>query len=73
MTLPQTETHVPQTLPNAPFPLNAYVPLDADTSTDLTNNFYEEQRQIDSTRLVDDASSRAQHRLESGLPIATLG
>ena len=44
--LPQTETHLPQTLPNAPFPLDSYIPSDADTSTDLTNNFYEEQRQI---------------------------
>ena len=45
-TLPQTESHLPQTLPNGPFPLDAYIPTDADTSTDLTNNFYEEQRQI---------------------------
>ena len=44
--LPQTETHIPLTLPNAPFALDAYVPSTADTSTDLTNNFYEEQRQI---------------------------
>jgi phospholipase C len=44
--LPQTESHLPQTLPNAPFPLDAYIPSNADTSTDLTNNFYEEQRQI---------------------------
>jgi len=45
-TLPQTETHLPQTLSNGPFPVDAYIPSDADTSTDLTNNFYEEQRQI---------------------------
>jgi acid phosphatase len=45
-TLPQTETHLPQTLPNSPFLLDAYLPSTADTSTDLTNNFYEEQRQI---------------------------
>jgi phospholipase C len=44
--LPQTESHLPQTLPNAPFPLDSYIPSNADTSTDLTNNFYEEQRQI---------------------------
>lgn len=43
---PQTETHLPQTLPNGPFALDAYIPSTADTSTDLTNNFYEEQRQI---------------------------
>lgn len=45
-TLPQTESHLPQTLPNAPFALDGYVPYTADTSVDLTNNFYEEQRQI---------------------------
>ena len=45
-TLPQTETHLPQTLPNALFPLDAYIPTAAFTSTDLTNNFYEEQHQI---------------------------
>lgn len=45
-TLPQTESHLPQTLPNGPFALDAYIPSTADTSTDLTNNFYEEQRQI---------------------------
>jgi acid phosphatase len=45
-TLPQTETHLPQTLPNAPFALDPFIPLGVDTSTDLTNNFYEEQRQI---------------------------
>lgn len=44
-TLPQTETHLPQTLPNAPFALDSYIPSNADTSTDLTANFYEEQRQ----------------------------
>ena len=45
-TLPQTETHLPQTLSNGPFALDSYIPADTDTSTDLTNNFYEEQRQI---------------------------
>jgi len=50
-TLPQTESHLPATLPNAPFPLDAYVPVDQDTSTDLTNNFYEEQRQIHGGRM----------------------
>lgn len=44
--LPQTETHLPQTLPNAPFALDSLIPSTAQTSTDLTNNFYEEQRQI---------------------------
>jgi phospholipase C len=51
MTLPQTEAHLPQTLPNAPFALDAYIPADVDTSTDLTNNFYEEQRQIHGGRM----------------------
>jgi phospholipase C len=45
-TLPQTETHLPQTLPNAPFALDPFLPLSDRSSTDLTNNFYEEQRQI---------------------------
>ena len=45
-TLPQSETHLPQDLPNAPFALDSYIPSTAETSTDLTNNFYEEQRQI---------------------------
>jgi acid phosphatase len=50
-TLPQSETHLPQTLANGPFALDAYVPSNADTSTDLTNNFYEEQRQIDDGKM----------------------
>ena len=50
-TLPQNETHLPQTLPNAPLRLDAYVPANVDTSTDLTNNFYEEQRQIDGGKM----------------------
>ena len=50
-TLPQTETHLPQTLPNGPFALDEYIPATADTSTDLTNNFYEEQRQIDGGKM----------------------
>jgi acid phosphatase len=50
-TLPQTETHLPQTLPNGPFALDQYIPATVDTSTDLTNNFYEEQRQIDGGKM----------------------
>src|SRR5512140_1600111 len=42
-TLPQSETHLPQTLPNAPFALDDLIPASVQTSTDLTNNFYEEQ------------------------------
>jgi phospholipase C len=49
--LPQTETHLPQTLPNGPFALDDYIPATVDTSTDLTNNFYEEQRQIDGGKM----------------------
>ena len=45
-TLPQTEAHLPQTLANAPFALDDYIPATAETSADLTTNFYEEQRQI---------------------------
>jgi phospholipase C len=45
-TLPQTEAHLPQTLANAPFALDDYIPASAETSADLTTNFYEEQRQI---------------------------
>jgi phospholipase C len=45
-TLPQNVAHIPTTLPNAPFPLDMYVPTSTETSRDLTNNFYEEQRQI---------------------------
>ncbi len=50
-TLPQIESHLPQTLPNGPFALDTYVPSTATTSTDLTNNFYEEQRQIHGGRM----------------------
>ena len=50
-TLPQTETHLPQTLPNAPFALDDLIPASVQTSTDLTNNFYEEQRQIHGGRM----------------------
>jgi acid phosphatase len=50
-TLPQNETHLPPTLPNGPFALDAYIPSSADTSTGLTNNFYEEQRQIDGGKM----------------------
>jgi len=50
-TLPQTESHLPQTLSNGPFALDTYVPSTAATSTDLTNNFYEEQRQIHDGRM----------------------
>jgi phospholipase C len=45
-TLPETESHIPQGLPNAPFALDPYLGLNQDTSIDLTTKFYEEQAQI---------------------------
>jgi phospholipase C len=45
-TLPQTESHVPAGLPNAPFALDPYLTVSDDTSLDLTTNFYVEQQQI---------------------------
>jgi phospholipase C len=45
-TLPQTESHLPQTLPNAPFALDPFLGVAQDTSVDLTVKFYQEQRQI---------------------------
>jgi len=45
-TLPETETHLPPGLPNAPFALDAYLGVDQDTSLDLTTKFYQEQAQI---------------------------
>jgi len=45
-TLPQTESHMPAGLPNAPFALDPYLGVDKDTSIDLTTKFYQEQQQI---------------------------
>jgi phospholipase C len=45
-TLPETESHIPAGLPNAPFPLDPYLGVSQDTSIDLTTKFYEEQQQI---------------------------
>jgi phospholipase C len=45
-TLPQTESHIPAGLPNAPFALDPFLGLGQDTSIDLTTKFYEEQQQI---------------------------
>ncbi|HXU61455.1 MAG TPA: acid phosphatase [Polyangia bacterium] len=76
--LPQTETHLPQTLPNAPFALDPFIPVNADTSTDLTNNFYEEQRQIHGGRMdqfvLYDAAAKGLtmgYYHTAGLPLAT--
>jgi len=53
-TLPETEAHLVEAgvdggvgLPNAPFPLDPYLPVDGDTSIDLTDKFYTEAQQID--------------------------
>jgi phospholipase C len=52
--LPETEAHLLDAgsdggagLPNAPFALDPFLPVGADTSIDLTTKFYEEQQQID--------------------------
>jgi phospholipase C len=46
-TLPQTEAHlVDASLPNGPFLLDPFLPIDGVSSLDNTNNFYVEQRQI---------------------------
>src|SRR5207253_3028326 len=50
-TLPQTESHLPPNLPNAPFALDMYIPLGADTSVALTQKFYQEQAQIDGGKM----------------------
>ena len=45
-TLPQTESHMPAGLPNAPFALDPYLGPDQVASIDLTTKFYQEQQQI---------------------------
>jgi len=50
-TLPQVESHLPPNLPNAPFALDMFIPLGADTSVDLTTKFYQEQMQIDGGKM----------------------
>ena len=49
--LPEVESHLPPNLPNAPFALDAYIPLSADTSVDLTQKFYQEQAQLDNGKM----------------------
>jgi acid phosphatase len=49
--LPQTESHMPTGLPNAPFALDPYLGVSDDTSIDLTTNFYSEQQQIDDGKM----------------------
>lgn len=50
-TLPQEEPYLPMTLPNAPFALDAYLPLTGKTAMDLTQKFYQEQMQIDGGKM----------------------
>lgn len=50
-TLPQTESHMPAGLPNAPFALDPYLGVGVETSIDLTTNFYTEQQQIDDGKM----------------------
>lgn len=45
-TLPETESHIPANLPNAPFALDPYLGVADRTSIDLTTKFYQEQQQI---------------------------
>jgi acid phosphatase len=50
-TLPETESHVPTGLPNAPFALDPFLGVGQDTSIDLTDKFYQEQEQIHGGRM----------------------
>src|SRR5262252_2429394 len=43
--LPQADPNLPETLPNAPFDITRYVPVDEPT-IDLVHRFYQEQQQI---------------------------
>jgi phospholipase C len=45
VTLPQTDAHLPATLPNLPFDITAFVPANM-TTRDLVHRFYPEQQQI---------------------------
>src|SRR5229473_5155838 len=49
-TLPQSDPHVPQTLPNQPFDITSYVPADQKT-IDLVHRYYQEQVQIDGGKM----------------------
>jgi acid phosphatase len=50
-TLPQTEPYLPQSLPNAPFALDPFLPVTGKTTADLTTKFYEEEEQIDNGKM----------------------
>ncbi len=50
-TLPQVDPAIPKDLPNAPFPLDPYISLGADTAEDLLQKFYQEQKQINGGKM----------------------
>jgi acid phosphatase len=76
-TLPQTESHMPAGLPNAPFALDPYLTVSEETSIDLTTNFYSEQEQIDNGKMDLFVAKSAAQGLTMGyfhttdLPLAT--
>src|SRR5580700_4290459 len=76
-TLPETESHMPAGLSNAPFALDPYLTVSEDTSIDLTTNFYAEQEQIDNGKMDLFVAKSAAKGLTMGyfhtadLPLAT--
>jgi acid phosphatase len=50
-TLPEVDPAIPANLPNAPFPLDPYISISADTAEDLTQKFYQEQGQINGGKM----------------------
>lgn len=50
-TLPQEEPYLPKNLPNAPFALDDYLPVNKDTAKDLVTKFYQERQQIDGGKM----------------------
>jgi phospholipase C len=74
-TLPQSDPHVPQTLPNQPFDITNYVPADQKT-IDLVHRYYQEQVQIDGGKMdkfvaVSDAMGLSVgYYPTAGLPVA---
>jgi phospholipase C len=74
-TLPQSDPHVPQTLPNQPFDITNYVPANQKT-IDLVHRYYQEQVQIDGGKMdkfvaVSDAMGLSVgYYPTAGLPVA---
>jgi phospholipase C len=74
-TLPQSDPHIPQTLPNQPFDITNYVPADQKT-IDLVHRYYQEQVQIDGGKMdkfvaVSDAKGLSVgYYPTAGLPVA---